>query len=181
MGLMSKIAGLLLGSGRNVVVETAGAFRPNAEADAARSADIMAQGMAQYAAEFAPRQKGRFDQFMDGVNRIPRPLMVFAVLGLISMAMLDPIWFASRMQGLQLVPDPLWALVAGIAGFYFHGRHQFKTQEFQRSLEATAQRVPKVIENMQSIQSIGVDVAAGGDLVVSDNPALTDWKSEGKG
>lgn len=178
MGLMQKLAGLLFGNGRNMVVETAGAFRVNAEANAGRSADLMGQGLAQYAAEFAPRNKGRFDQFMDGVNRIPRPLMVFAMLGLIAMAMLDPVWFAARMQGLQLVPDPLWAVMALIVGFYFQGRFQLKGQEFRRSMDASTARLPTVLANIEKIQSTGVDVAGGGDVVATDNPALAAWKSE---
>jgi len=176
MGLMQKLVGLLFGSGRNVIVETAGAFRENAELGAVRSADQWGQGMAQFSAEFAPRAKGRFDRFMDGVNRIPRPMMVMAIFGLFAMAMIDPIWFAARMQGLQLVPEPLWWLMGAVVSFYFGARHQFKGQEFRHSMAAIATRVPEVVATIQDIQSISVDAASGGDVAPADNPALAAWK-----
>jgi hypothetical protein len=181
MGLIQKMAGLLFGSGRNVVAQTAEVFRVNADAQAQRDADMAGQGLAQYAAEFAPRSKGSFDLAMDGVNRIPRPLMVFAMLGLFAMAMIDPIWFAARMQGLQLVPDPLWWLMGVIVSFYFGARFQMKGQEFRQSMADVARRVPSVVASIKEIQSTGVDVAAGGDVIASDNPALAAWKSEGEG
>ena len=41
-------------------------------------------------------------------NRLPRPAMALGVLFLIGSAMVEPVWFSSRMQGLALVPEPLW-------------------------------------------------------------------------
>jgi hypothetical protein len=45
--------------------------------------------------------------------------MAFGVLGLFVAAMLNPIWFADRMAGLSLVPEPLWWLMGAIVSFIF--------------------------------------------------------------
>jgi hypothetical protein len=71
---------------------------------------------------------------MDALNRVPRPAMALGTLGLFIAAMVDPVWFSERMQGLALVPEPLWWLLGAIVSFYFGARHQAKGQEFQRSL-----------------------------------------------
>ena len=130
MGFLSQIFGFLFGEGRNVVKETAEVFRENAEAGAARGQVIQSQAMAQFGGEFAPRGRGGFDRFMDGINRIPRPAMALGTLGLFVAAMFDPEWFISRMAGLAVVPDPLWWLLGAIVSFYFGARHQLKGQEF---------------------------------------------------
>ncbi|WP_311196764.1 holin family protein [Aliiroseovarius crassostreae] len=112
----------LFGGGRNVIAETVEVFRPNAEAVEQRMATYDQAALAQFAAEFQHVRKGWFDRFMDGLNRLPRPMMVLAVFALFTMAMVDPIWFAARMQGLSLVPDPLWLFALAIVTFYFGGR-----------------------------------------------------------
>ncbi|MFV2035152.1 MAG: holin family protein, partial [Halocynthiibacter sp.] len=132
MGLIANLLNLIFGGGRNVVAETAQVFRENAEAGAARSVELQGAVLAQYAAEFKTPQKGGFDRFMDGVNRIPRPALALGTLGLFVVAMIDPVWFALRMQGLGLVPEPLWWLLGVVVSFYFGARHQAKGQEFQR-------------------------------------------------
>jgi len=179
MGLIEKIFTMIFGGGRNVVAETAEVFRENAEAGAVRTTALQTQALTQHGAEFSHPQKGGFDRFMDGINRLPRPMLAFGTLGLFVTAMVDPIWFASRMQGLVLVPDPLWWLLGAIVSFYFGARHQFKGQEFQRSIAQTMARVPQVVENIRVLNALSPKVAEHdlGDLVTkpNDNAALTEW------
>ncbi|RYG92070.1 carboxylesterase [Loktanella sp. IMCC34160] len=187
MGLMSNILGVLFGDGRNVVVETMGAFRENAEAGAARDAHAKSESLSQFAAEFAHPRKGIFDRFIDGLNRLPRPLLAFGTLGLFVMAMVDPIWFASRMQGIALVPEPLWWLMGAIVSFYFGARHQAKAQEFQQSVVLTAAQAGEVSRRVRAIEALGAGAAltapgtpeeqAEEALALAPNPALTDWRS----
>ena len=146
MGLIEKLLSVLFGYGRNAVVETAQVFRENAEAGAARAHDAQGAALAQLAAEFSRAQKGGFDRIMDGVNRIPRPALALGTLALFLAAMVDPIWFAARMQGIALVPEPLWWLLGVIVSFYFGARHQTKSQDFQGDLAAAVARAPQVIE-----------------------------------
>lgn len=110
MGLIGDLLMLLFGGGRNVLVETLGAVRENAEAGAERDAKSKSEALSQFAAEFAQPRKGLFDRVIDGLNRLPRPLLAFGTLGLFVSAKVNPIWFASRMQGIALVPEPLWWL-----------------------------------------------------------------------
>jgi hypothetical protein len=138
VGLIGAVFGALFGSGRNVVTETVEVFRPNAEAEAARTSAFQAAALGQYSAEFQHARTGGFDRFVDGLNRLPRPAMAFSVIFLLGSSMVDPVWFGSRMAGLALVPEPLWWLLGAIVSFYFGARHQTKTQEFQRSAAETA-------------------------------------------
>jgi len=179
MGLIERLFTMVFGGGRNVVRETAEVFRENAEAGAARNLALQSQAMAQHGDEFDRPQKGGFDRFMDGVNRLPRPLMAFGILGLFITAMADPVWFSSRMQGLALVPDPLWWLLGAIVSFYFGARHQFKGQEFRQSIAKTMLRVPQVVENIRSLDALSPKVAAQDFRQLPEtnekNAAIEDW------
>ena len=187
MGMIERILGLLLGGGGNIVRDTAEVFRENTEAGAQRAASAQNQAMIQYAAEFGTASRGRFDRFMDGLNRLPRPALALGTLGMFVAAMIDPIWFASRMQGVSLVPEPLWWLLGVVVSFYFGARHQMKTQEFQSSIARTIANAPQVAQSIQSIQAMRFDApnSAENDLdvplytavdVAAANPALEDWR-----
>ncbi len=179
MGLIDRLFTILFGNGANVVRETAEVFRENAEAGAAREAGLRAQALAQHGAEFAAPQKGLFDRFMDAVNRIPRPAMALGTLGLFVAAMVDPVWFAARMQGLVLVPEPLWWLMGAVVSFYFGARYQAKGQEFQRSIAETMLRAPQVAANIARLEVSGEAAlrrAVAESPDGAENPALEAWK-----
>lgn len=187
MGLIERIFRGVFGDGRNVIVETAQVFRENAEGAAVRQADIKQHTMQQFAAEFAVPRVGGFDRLMDGLNRLPRPLLAFGTIGLFVVAMVDPVWFSTRMQGISLVPDPLWWLMGAIVSFYFGARHQAHSQDFQRSIAQTLARVPTVVENTRALEALRSDTpqvaksAPSADLTLgavepSSNPALIEWQ-----
>lgn len=187
MGVMSGLLGMLFGGGRNVVRETVEVFRENANQGAVRSAEIQMQAMKQLGQEFVVPRKGWFDQLMDGVNRLPRPALALGTLGLFVSAMLAPLWFAERMQGIALVPEPLWWLLGVIVSFYFGARHQVKAQQFQREIAETVGRVPQVLENIKAIRELrpddrgaaetGQDVSLTLATLLPDaNPALDAWR-----
>ncbi|RKF15086.1 carboxylesterase [Roseovarius spongiae] len=180
MGLIGKLMQALFGSGRNVVAETAEVFRENAEAGAQRRTDERAQALAQHAAEFARDDRGAFDRFMDGVNRLPRPALALGTLGLFVAAMVDPVWFSSRMQGVALVPEPLWWLLGVIVSFYFGARHQLKGQEFRRSIAGTLARTPQVIANVEALDALRSEEPAA-PAPADANPALEDWRRAARG
>lgn len=172
MGLIGRIMNLTFGNGRNVVAETAQVFRENAENAGARHGALQSDTLAQFAAEFARPQSSPFDRLVDGLNRLPRPLLAFGTLGLFASAMVDPIWFASRMQGVALVPDPLWWLMGAIVSFYFGARHQAKSQDFQRSVAATMTAVPQVIDNIGALDALRPQPAADAGQAASDEVDL---------
>lgn len=173
MGLIEMILGGLLGGGRNAVKETAEVFRVNAEAQAGREAAYSQAALQQFAAEFAHARKGWFDRLIDALNRVPRPAMAIGVLALMGSAMADPEWFASRMQGVALVPEPLWWLLGAIVSFYFGARHQAKGQEFQRSVAATLAAAPTVGGTSPKEKAEASDTRSD---VPATNPALQDWR-----
>lgn len=187
MGLIDGVLGMVFGSGRNAVVETVELFRENADKGAMRAAEVQAQAVGQMGAEFKAGERNGFDAVMDGVNRVPRPALALGTIALFVSAMVDPIWFAERMQGIALVPEPLWWLLGVIVSFYFGARHQAKTQSFQREIAQTMTRVPQVVENLQVLRALRADtpgVADTGpdaDLALAsvrpgDNPALEAWR-----
>ncbi len=187
MGLISGLLDILFGGSRNVVRETVGVFRENAESGAERSSEIQKQAMRQFNSEFVQQELSGFDRFMNGLNRVPRPALAFGTLGLFITAMIDPLWFAARMQGLNLVPEPMWWLLGVIVSFYFGARHQMKEQQFQRDMAGNMSRATDVIGNIETLSRMrgdSPDVADDGqNLMLSQvtiqsdhNPALRDWR-----
>ncbi|WP_170528464.1 holin family protein [Ruegeria arenilitoris] len=187
MGLIAGVFDLLFGSGRNVVRETAEVFRENAEAGAERAVALRGQAMNQFGAEFEVPRKGGFDRFMDGLNRLPRPALALGTLGLFVAAMVDPLWFAARMQGIALVPEPLWWLLGVIVSFYFGARHQAKVQDLQRDISVTMMRAPQVMANLQALHEMRAESPGAADpepdaeltaqvIIPDHNPALEDWR-----
>lgn len=193
MALIDTILGAVFGSGRNVLRETAEVFRENAEERALRDMALKQAALSQFGAEFTLERQGWFNRLVDGANRLPRPLMAMGTLALFASAMVDPVWFASRMQGIALVPEPLWWLLGAIVSFYFGARHQAKGQEFQIRVAQTMAQVPQVVDNLKSLKALeegaalaqaqGLERAAmppregpEGEAQEGDNPALTHWR-----
>lgn len=189
MGMISSLFTMLFGGGRNVLVDTAEVFRVNAEAGDKRATLLQTAALSQMAAEFTPERKGGFDRFVDGLNRIPRPAMALGTIALFVSAMSNPVWFSERMQGLSLVPEPMWWLLGVIVSFYFGARHQAKGQEFQRSLAETMARTPQVVANIESLRQLSArapQVAQTGpdrapdltQVTPEDNAALAAWQAQ---
>lgn len=184
---MSFLSGLpliggLFQSGAKAVDTVAGVFTENSERGAQRGHDHRMAAQGQFAREFGGA--GRFNQFMDGLNRIPRPGMFLGVFGLIGYAAVDTIHFSEIMTALSLVPEPLWGMAALIVGFYFSGRMQIKSQQFALSRE----RVETVVQNIKALRELRSDspnVASDEDpgahmAIIEDgakNAAVAAWRA----
>jgi hypothetical protein len=84
----------------------------------------------QLAAGLQPRSdRTRWDSFIDGLNRVPRPLITLGALAFFVLAPLDPLRFAQIARAYELMPDGFWALLSIIVAFYFGGRMQLKRQD----------------------------------------------------
>ena len=83
MGVIGQIFATLFGGERNIIRETAEVFVENAEAGAERQAAFQQAALQQFATEFAIERRGVFDRFIDGVNRLPRPMLALGTLLLI--------------------------------------------------------------------------------------------------
>lgn len=155
MGVISRLIGApgavsALGEAAQGVAEV---FTPNATRAQELSAEAQQGALAQLGAEYQSAGAGGFDRFVNGLNRLPRPLLAFGTLALFGYAMVDPDSFGRRMVGLNLVPEPLWWLLAAIVGFYFGAReaHYFRFRPVAAP-PATA-------------------------AVAEENPALEDWRA----
>lgn len=180
--MIEAVLRLLFGGGRNTVKETAEVFRENAEAAALRDFGLRGEALEQFAREFASPTTGVFDRVMDGINRLPRPALALGTLALFAAAMIDPIWFAARMQGIALVPEPLWWLLGVIVSFYFGARHQMKGQAFQRSIAATMLHAASVTRNIEALQELGREGAdqpedGAPSAAPGANAALEEWRA----
>lgn len=164
MGLISRIFGgpaatTALGQAATSVAEV---FVPNATRKLVAAQEAYIAALGEYGAEFQSVQDGLFDRFVNGLNRLPRPMLALGTLGLFGYAMVDPESFAKRMVGLNQVPDPLWWLLAAIVGFYFGAR---EAHYFRRG--GMAPRSP----DAQAVRRARADV----------NPALDEWRRQGEG
>lgn len=136
MGMIDRF----LGMGETITAATQAAgtmaevFTPNATRMAELDAEARAQALAELSAEFAHATTG-FDHFVNGLNRLPRPLLTLGTIGLFVHAMIDPVSFSRRMEGLALVPEPLWWLIGAIVSFYFGAReaHHFRNRVWPRT------------------------------------------------
>ena len=131
MGLIGSLLGTptavqTLGATAKGIAEV---FVPNATRKMELAGEAYGTAMGQYSEEFAQPGDGLFDRFVNGLNRLPRPMLALGTLGLFTYAMAEPSGFSIRMQGLAYVPEPLWWLLGAIVSFYFGAReaHYFRT------------------------------------------------------
>jgi len=158
----------ILGFGRTAqqvggaVAQVAEVFTVNAtKAEEAAAARYQA-AMQQAGAEFDGVGTTWFDRFVNGLNRLPRPLLALSTIGLFAYAMAEPAGFSVRMQGLAFVPEPLWWLLGAVVSFYFGARelHHFR---------AYAPRVPAVPQPENPTNPA---------TEVDYNAALEDWRNQ---
>ena len=160
MGLIGSILGgpgavAALGEAAKGVAET---FVPNATRRMELSAEAQMAALRQLGEEYGHPALGWFDRLVNGLNRMPRPMLAFGTLGLFVYAMVDPVRFSARMVGLNAVPEPLWWLLGAVVAFYFGARETYYFRNRQ----------------------VPTGAAVAGDAPDVGNPALDDWRqSEG--
>ncbi|MGL4234726.1 holin family protein [Tabrizicola sp.] len=132
MGVIGKLIGgpgavAALGEAAKGVAEV---FVPSATKRMELSAEAQMAALQQLGEEYQHPALSWFDRMVNGLNRLPRPMLAFGTLGLFTYAMVDPEAFAARMVGLNAVPEPLWWLLGAIVAFYFGARetHYFRTR-----------------------------------------------------
>jgi len=116
-----------------------GVFTENREARGQRHHEANMATMGQFAAEFVARKhRSHWDSFVDGLNRLPRPLITLSVLGLFVYAPYDPEKFALVASAYGLIPAGFWGLLSVIIAFYFGGRLSLHRQDFEVSKASIA-------------------------------------------
>lgn len=164
MGLIASI--LRFGGAAREVGETVGGVAEvfvgnQAEREAAAAAQV-AGAVGQFSAEFAHPGGGRFDGFVNGLNRLPRPLLALSTIGLFVYAMAAPTGFSLRMRGLALVPEPLWWLLGAIVSFYFGARelHHQRLRSVQSALPRIVAGVAAAAAPREVVRDEGVQEVA---------------------
>ena len=177
MGLMGG-----MGAVGRVVRAAQGAaevFTPNRTLVERLAHEGRAAALEQLGDEFALARRGLFDRVVDGMNRLPRPMLALGTLGLFVYAMAEPVGFAARMQGLAYVPEPLWWLLGAIVGFYFGAREL----HYLRRPEPPAAPLPEPIVSgwlaADHPETAETQAPAGDDDGVpgESNAALRDWRA----
>ena len=72
----------------------------------------------QFAQEFG-HSKTWWDSFIDGLNRLPRPIMTFGTIYLFYLCWNDPAKFITGAQALQVMPKEGWYVLGAIVTFWF--------------------------------------------------------------
>jgi hypothetical protein len=153
MGVMSVLGGpgavSALGTAAKGLAEV---LTPSATRRMELSAEAQMAALQQLGDEYGLAAVGWFDRAVNGLNRMPRPMLAFGTLGLFTYAMIDPVAFAQRMVGLNAVPEPLWWLLGAIVAFYFGARETYYFRDRPRTGAGAAPEDRP------------------------DNPALSDWR-----
>jgi len=184
MGLMGQIFGM--GSAAKQIGEAVGGVAEvfvgnRAEREAAIETRL-AGAVSQFEGEFASAGALWFDRFVNGLNRLPRPMLALGTLGLFVYAMAEPAGFSTRMQGLGLVPEPLWWLLGAIVSFYF-GARELHHQRVRTSLTlpraaATSAAGPVAATTPMTLKAPDTKSAAhAGDPEF--NAAVEEWRRLG--
>ncbi len=165
MGIVGNLTGAsgavqALGAAAKDVAEV---FVPSATKRMQLSAEAQMAALRELGAEFENPSNSWFDTAVNGLNRMPRPLLAFGTIGLFVYAMIDPQQFALRMVGLNAVPEPLWWLLGAVVAFYFGAR---ETHYFRNRTVVSPFAIP------------GVTAADGTNSpLLDENPALQDWRA----
>lgn len=140
------------GSGVGETVEkVGGVFGANKEKSAQRGHDLDMAVLNQFAAEFNARNNRTWwDSFVDGLNRLPRPLFALWVIFIFVLPTFKPEVFTAMMSGYQLVPEGMWILIGTVITFYFGGRMQLKSQDFR--LKGDAVQMARQVSELQREQ-----------------------------
>lgn len=134
MGLIRQ----LFGMGR-AIKDVAEVFTVNKTREAEFQSMEYEASLTQFAAEFGQKRTGWFDGFVDGLNRLPRPVLALGTVGLFTFAMADPAAFSDRMRGLATVPVELWWLLGAIVSFYFGARELHYVRRGTRDVRQQAE------------------------------------------
>lgn len=183
MGWFTTIVNLFKGGKSVAKVLSQG--KANEHTEHMASIDLDKSAVMQYAAEFHQRDnRNWWDSFVDGLNRLPRPLMAIAVLGFFVLAPLDPLYFMQIAKAYEVMPDGYWALLSVVIGFYFGGRMQLKSQDMTVKKNAV-QAAKELVAMKQEFRQLEVEEesheakmfqqAVNSGVKVAKNSVIEEW------
>lgn len=147
MDLIKKIFGSGVKEVAGAATDVAEVFRVNSEKSDARNQERFKSVQEAYSKEDAG--EGWFNNFVNGLNRLPRPLMAFSTIGLFAFAFVNPASFSIVMSALDLVPHEMWWMLGAIVSFYFGAR--------ELSYHRKAKSVEKVVKEIEMKKEVFKD------------------------
>ena len=139
----------------------------------------------QFSTEFHKRQNRTWwDSLVDGLNRLPRPMITIVVLSFFILAPIDPERFLLIAKSYELMPPGYWALLSVIIGFYFGGRMQLKSQDMvikkdavkaAQQLVAMKKEFRQIDEEDESVASKIYDAAMSDEKNKIENKVVKAW------
>lgn len=173
MGMIDRIIGMggtvtAVGTAAGNVAEI---FTQNQTRRMELDEEAYARAMVEHGAEFATPQRTWFDSFVNGLNRLPRPFLTLGTMGLFGYAMVEPTGFSARMEGLALLPEPLWWLMGAIVSFYFGAReaHYFRGRVWPGAT------VRQTSVTSGEAAAVATQVSGRVPAGFADNAALAEW------
>lgn len=91
---------------------------------------------------YSAANRTALDAFVDGLNRLPRPIFALGTIALFVWCAIDPPAFAVAMTSMALIPEPLWSVLFLIIGFFFVNR------TLEKVALPTTFRMPKYAEEI---------------------------------
>ncbi|MDH5228648.1 MAG: holin family protein [Gammaproteobacteria bacterium] len=160
-------------AGTAAVETVAGVFTSNKEKDAQRSADEQMALLRAYQAEFNQKENRNWiDSFADGFNRLVRPFIVSIVVFIFILAYINPTHFAQITLALSSIPNGYWGLLSVIITFYFGGRMQLKSHDFQFK-QSQLEAVRALVETKKEFRKLETETDEP-DKLVGDSVAKAD-------
>jgi len=128
---------------------------------AAREAGYHEESMAshnQFAAEFQVQNRTWFDSLIDGLNRLPRPVIVGMVIYYFVTAVRDQLEFQKINIALDTVPPDMWQIALIIIAFYFVAREFQKSRDKKMAMsKADFEEHMRRIKKLDAMQAPPVD------------------------
>jgi hypothetical protein len=164
---------MLLGDGAQRLVSTVFGDRAARERYAAEEQMAVQMG---FQAEFSHRDRRTWwDSLVDGLNRLPRPLMTFGVIGLFVWAVVDPPAFSLAMLALQNVPEMLWYIFLAVIGFWFGTK---MIEKAPRRMEGPTAEDVKRVHDIEAERRYQEDMADTSKPLT--NAAIVEWNRRRK-
>mgnify|MGYP001610983753 CR=1 FL=1 len=108
--------------------------------------------MGQQASEFQYRgNRNWFDSLIDGINRLPRPVIAFGTIGLFVWCIVDPAEFTIAMLALGVMPEWLAIVIGQVVLLYMGGR---MLNDWKMGKSATADQVRSVLALQNEVRGL---------------------------
>lgn len=148
-GSIAKALGGGILDGVNGIIKTVAGDKTQQEDNRHNEAMAVHSGIG---AEFGQQRENRtkWDSLVDGLNRLPRPLMAFGVIALMAWPAVDPVTFAAAMQGYALMPEWLGEIILAVVFTYFVAR---SVEKVRIGKGPSAQQVAEVLDTQQRIRA----------------------------